>query len=107
MRRTVAALSIFAGFLIAQDSRNWLNQGVSQYKAGNYISAIENFQKAVDADPSFATAHLYLASAMAQQFVPGMETPENTRNAEMAIQDGSQKQKHPPRWRCASNDLEP
>jgi TonB family protein len=31
----------------------------------------------VDADPSSVTAHLYLATATMQQFIPGAETPEN------------------------------
>ena len=69
---------------MAQDSRNWINQGVSEFKAGNYAGAVADFQKAVDADPNSATAHLYLGTAWMQQFIPGAESPENLAVAEKA-----------------------
>jgi tetratricopeptide (TPR) repeat protein len=35
--------------------------------------------------PGNDVAHLYLATAYAQQYIPGIETPDNTRMAEQAI----------------------
>jgi tetratricopeptide (TPR) repeat protein len=68
-------------------ARDQLNKGVQSYKNAKYEEAIEHFKNAVNDDPSLTNARLYLATAYAQQYVPGMETPENTRNAEMAIQE--------------------
>ena len=68
-------------------ARDQLNKGVQSYKNAKYEEAIEHFKNAVDLDSSLTNARLYLATAYAQQYVPGMETPENTRNAEMAIQE--------------------
>lgn len=68
-------------------ARDQLNKGVQSYKNARYEEAIEHFKTAVDLDSSLTNARLYLATAYAQQYVPGMETPENTRNAEMAIQE--------------------
>ena len=68
-------------------ARDQLNKGVQAYKNARYEEAIEHFKSAVDLDSSLTNARLYLATAYAQQYVPGLETPENNRNAEMAIQD--------------------
>jgi Tfp pilus assembly protein PilF len=68
-------------------ARDQLNKGVQSYKNARYEEAIEHFKNAVELDSSLTNARLYLATAYAQQYVPGMETPENTRNAEMAIQE--------------------
>jgi tetratricopeptide (TPR) repeat protein len=68
-------------------ARDQLNKGVQAYKNARYEEAIEHFKNAVDKDPSLTNARLYLATAYAQQYVPGMVTPENERNATMAIQE--------------------
>jgi tetratricopeptide (TPR) repeat protein len=66
-------------------ARDQLNKGVLAYKAGKYEEAIERFKNAVAYDPNLLNAQLYLATAYAQQYVPGAETAENTRFAEQAI----------------------
>jgi tetratricopeptide (TPR) repeat protein len=68
-------------------ARDQLNKGVQSYKSAKYEEAIGHFQQAVELDNSLTNARLYLATAYAQQYVPGMETAENTRNGEMAIQE--------------------
>src|SRR5581483_6311425 len=68
-------------------ARDQLNKGVQSYKNARYEEAIEHFKNAVELDSSLTNARLYLATAYASQYVPGMDTPENTRNAEMAIQE--------------------
>jgi tetratricopeptide (TPR) repeat protein len=67
-------------------ARDQLNKGVQAYKGQRFEEAINRFQNAVALDPTLVNARLYLATAYAQQYVPGAETPENTRNAEMAIE---------------------
>jgi TonB family protein len=76
MRFAVVLCLAVAG-LAAQDARETLNRGVAAFKAGRYADATAEFQKAVDADPSFLPAHLYLATAYMQQYVPGAESSEN------------------------------
>jgi tetratricopeptide (TPR) repeat protein len=67
-------------------ARDRLNKGVQAYKAAKYEVAIERFKEAVALDPTHKTAKLYLATAYAQQVVEGLETEENVRNANLAIE---------------------
>lgn len=71
-------------------ARDQLNKGVQAFKNANYEKAIGNFQKAVALDGSLLTARLYLATAYAQQYIPGADTPDNNRNAEQAIDEFKQ-----------------
>ncbi|HET9280798.1 MAG TPA: tetratricopeptide repeat protein [Candidatus Angelobacter sp.] len=68
-------------------ARDQLNKGVQAYRGANYEEAIEHFKNAVSLDSSLKTAKMYLATAYAQQYVPGVETPENLRNAQQAIDE--------------------
>ena len=70
--RLLVLVFMAAGALLAQDGRGWLNQGVSEFKSGDYPQAVADFQKAVDSDPSNTTFRLYLATAWMQQYVPGV-----------------------------------
>jgi Tfp pilus assembly protein PilF len=65
-------------------ARNELNKGVQAFKSAQYPDAVENFKKAVEYDPNFPTARLYLATAYMQQYIPGAESPENTQMAQAA-----------------------
>ncbi|HEX6878747.1 MAG TPA: hypothetical protein VF135_00150 [Terriglobales bacterium] len=67
------------------DARSELLQGVTDYKNARYESAIQHFQRAADLDPALLNARLYLATAYAQQYIPGADTPENIAVAERAI----------------------
>jgi len=68
-------------------ARDQLNKGVQAYKGAKYEEAIQKFQKAVALDDSLLNARLYLATAYANQYIPGANTPENNRNAEQAINE--------------------
>jgi tetratricopeptide (TPR) repeat protein len=68
-------------------ARDHLNKGVQSYKNARYEEAIEHFKTAVSLDPSLLNARIYLATAYAQQYVPGAETPENLRYASQAIDE--------------------
>jgi TonB family protein len=79
---TILLLCAFAGS--AQDAREILNRGVAAFKNARYTQAIAEFQKAVDLDPNFTNARLYLATAWMQQYIPGAESPENAAIAQHA-----------------------
>lgn len=77
-------------------ARDQLNKGVQSYRSAQYDSAIEHFKNAVNLDPNLSVARLYLATAYAQQCVPGVDTPENTRNCNQAIEEfKNQLEKNP------------
>ncbi|HWR15690.1 MAG TPA: tetratricopeptide repeat protein [Terriglobales bacterium] len=89
----ILALVISALMLLASTgcnklrARDQLNKGVQAYKNARYEDAIEKFKNAVALDDSLINARLYLATAYANQYIPGADTPENNRNAEQAIQE--------------------
>ena len=92
---TVAALAalVLGGTLAGckkLEARDNLNKGVAAFKAAKYPDAVEFFTRAVDLDPTFATARLYLATAYMNQYIPGAESPENVANAKNAL-DNFQK----------------
>jgi tetratricopeptide (TPR) repeat protein len=58
-------------------ARDLLNKGVAAFKNGQYDVAIDDFQKAKDADPSLMNARLYLATAYASQYIPGAPSDQN------------------------------
>jgi tetratricopeptide (TPR) repeat protein len=67
-------------------ARDQLNKGVTAYKNAKYEEAIDHFQQAVALDPTLINAKMYLATAFAQQYIPGADTPENNKMAEQAIE---------------------
>lgn len=66
-------------------ARDQLNKGVDAYKSGRYEEAIGHFQRATELDPTLPMAKSYLATALSQNIVPGLETPENLKTANQAI----------------------
>jgi len=66
-------------------ARDQLNKGVASYKNARYEAAIDHFQQAVSLDPSLINARLYLATAFAQQYIPGVDAEDNNRMATQAI----------------------
>jgi len=68
-------------------ARSQLNEGVQAYRNLNYEQAIEHFKNAVYLDSDLKVAKMYLATAYAQQYVPGVNTPDNVRNAQQAIDE--------------------
>jgi tetratricopeptide (TPR) repeat protein len=67
-------------------ARDQLNKGVDAYKSAHYEEAIDHFQRATQLDPNLPMAKTYLATALAQNVVPGLNTPENLKTANQAIQ---------------------
>jgi tetratricopeptide (TPR) repeat protein len=67
-------------------ARDQLNKGVQSYKNTRYEEAIDHFQQAVSLDSSLINARLYLATAYAQQYIPGADTEDNNKMAQQAIE---------------------
>ena len=89
-RITVLAVAL-AGMVISMSgcdklaARAELNKGVDAYKGTHYEEAINHFQRATMLDPKLTVAKSYLASALAQNVVPGLLTPDNMKTAQQAI----------------------
>lgn len=66
-------------------ARDQLNKGVAAFRNAQFQTSIMHFKNAVQLDPTLITARLYLATAYAQQYIPGGESPDNVKLAEQAI----------------------
>jgi len=90
MRKVVLVLSAAALVLLSAGcnklrSRDQLNQGVQAFKNAQYPEAVEHFKTAVEMDPKFPVARLYLATAYMQQYIPGADSQENLQMAQAAM----------------------
>jgi tetratricopeptide (TPR) repeat protein len=89
--RNTALAVVLAGMVLSMSgcnrlaARDQLNKGVDAYKSARYEEAIDHFQKATQLDPSLPMAKSYLATALAQNVVPGSDTPDNLKTAQQAI----------------------
>ncbi len=89
--RISALAVVLAGMVLSMSgcnrlaARDQLNKGVDSYKSGKYEEAIGHFQKATELDPTLPMAKSYLATALSQNIVPGLDTPENLKTAQQAI----------------------
>ncbi len=81
----VAALAVLGSSCNKLKARDHLNKGVQAFTAAQYPDAIEHFKAAVELDPGFASARLYLAIAYMQQWIPGADSPENNKMAQAAL----------------------
>jgi tetratricopeptide (TPR) repeat protein len=78
------------------EARDQLNKGVQAYKQAKYEEAIDHFQRAVNLDPTYPMTRLYLATAYANEVVPQLDSPDNEKTAQMAINGFQQVlQDHP------------
>jgi len=80
----VAALAVLGTSCRQLQSRDQLNKGVTAFKNAQYPEAVESFKRAVELDPGFSAARLYLATAYMQQYIPGADSPENNQMATAA-----------------------
>jgi tetratricopeptide (TPR) repeat protein len=90
--RLVTVLAVAAALLSSVGcnklrARDQLNKGVQAYRSAHYEEAIDHFQRAVSLDDDFKVAKLYLAMAYTSQYVPGVDTPDNLRMAQQAIDE--------------------
>jgi tetratricopeptide (TPR) repeat protein len=66
-------------------ARDRLNKGIQAFKAGQYERATNLFQESIQLDPSYPAGHLYLATAYSYQVVPNLDTPDNLKIAQKAL----------------------
>src|SRR5579864_6933358 len=105
MKKSVRVLALIAdGVLMLSAAgcnklraRDQLNKGVASYKNARYEEAIDHFQKAVTLDPNLLNARLYLATAYAQQYIPGVDADDNTRMGNQAIEQYKAVLEHDPK----------
>ena len=67
-----------------------LDAGVQAFKQAHYEDAINHFEQAAILEPGFTLAHLYLAAAYSQMFVPGVDTADNVIWATKALDQYSE-----------------
>ena len=93
--KLTARISVTAAFLALMLSsatgcnrlkaRDQLNKGVQAFKNARYEEAVNHFQTAIELDPGYEAAKLYLATAYSYQVVPNLDTPENLKTAQKAL----------------------
>jgi tetratricopeptide (TPR) repeat protein len=66
-------------------ARDQLTKGVAAFKNARYEEAVNHFQTAIQLDPDYETAKLYLATSYSYQVVPNLDTPENLALAQKAL----------------------
>ena len=59
-------------------------------KGGQFDLAVEDFKQAKDLDPNLTNARLYLATAYANQYIPGAPSDDNIRMGQQAISEFKQ-----------------
>ena len=72
---------------VRAQARDFLRQGVQAFKGGQFDQAIEDFKCAKELDPSLPNASLYLATAYANQYIPGAPSKENVELGNRAIHE--------------------
>lgn len=82
VRFAICLLVVACTCLPAQtSSKAWLDKGVAEFKNARYPEAAEAFQKAVELSPNEVTPHLYLATVLRLQYLPGSALPSNAESA--------------------------
>jgi tetratricopeptide (TPR) repeat protein len=70
-----------------RQARQALNEGVQNFKNGQYDEAIVTFQRAKLLDPRLMNAQLYLATAYASQYIPGAPSEKNQELGRKAVEE--------------------
>ena len=74
------------GFLQMLRARDYSNKGVKAFADQKYDAAAQFFEKAIQEDPKFEVARLYLATSYMSMFVPGSPDPKSEKMAMKAIE---------------------
>jgi tetratricopeptide (TPR) repeat protein len=80
---TIPMLS--CGFISKLRSRDALNKGVKAFTEQKFGEAATFFEQAIEMDPTFEVARMYLATAYTSQFIPGSPDPASLEMATKAI----------------------
>jgi len=82
---TLAGMALTMSGCHQLEARDQLNKGVDAYKAAHYEEAIDHFQRATELDPRLSNAKAFLAKALEMNITPGLDTPDNLKTANQAI----------------------
>jgi tetratricopeptide (TPR) repeat protein len=80
----LALVLVFSAGCQKLRARDQLNKGVQAFRAARYSEAVDRFKTAIELDPTFPTARLYLAIAYFQQWIPGADSPDNQQMLQAA-----------------------
>jgi tetratricopeptide (TPR) repeat protein len=69
----------------AREARESLNRGIEAYTEQKYDEAARHMEKAIESDPTFEVARMYLGTIYARQFIPGATDQKNVEMANKAI----------------------
>jgi len=96
----VLAIAIVLAFLVATTSgcgvinriraKNQLNEAARAYREGRFVEAEQHSREAAQLDPNNKTAPMFIARTIHMQYRPGVQSPENIKKAQEAI-DAYQK----------------
>jgi tetratricopeptide (TPR) repeat protein len=67
------------------DFNEELHLGVQAFREAKFDDAVRHFKNATTSQPQHEVAHLYLAAALAAEYIPGIEDPENVDTGKAAI----------------------
>jgi tetratricopeptide (TPR) repeat protein len=98
-------LLVFASGCETLRARDALNKGVQAYKATKYDEAAKKFQEAIELDPTFEVARLYLATSYMSQWIPGADSPENKAMAQKAEDEFNKVLKADPKNKLAIESI--
>lgn len=98
-------LLVFASGCEKLKARDSLNKGVAAYKATKYEEAARKFKEAIEADPTFEVARLYLATSYMSQWIPGADSPENKAMAKQAEDEFMTVLKSDPKNKLATESI--
>jgi tetratricopeptide (TPR) repeat protein len=76
---------IGCGVIDKLKARDHLNKGVRAFREAEYERAVGRFQQAIELDPEFLNAQIYLATSYASLYIPNGQSEENIRVGEEAI----------------------
>ncbi|MGI8988175.1 MAG: tetratricopeptide repeat protein [Bryobacteraceae bacterium] len=101
----LAALALGSAGCAQLKARDALNRGSTAFKANQFSQAVEYFKTAVDIDPNFDVARLYLATAYMAQYIPGAESKENMQFADAALVQFNKVLEKNPKDETATADI--
>lgn len=68
-------------------SKNQLNEAARAYREAHFEEAEQHSRKALELDPTNKTAPLFIARIVHREYRAGINTPENTAKARLAIEE--------------------
>src|SRR6185295_7175121 len=67
-------------------SKNQLNEAARAYREGRFVEAEQHSREAAALDPDNKTAPMFIARTIHMQYRPGVQSPDNIKKAQEAIE---------------------